>query len=112
MASTNTDAQFGEFRFQWMLFVVSGFGWLVDNMMIQGLAISLPFLPREFVKTEQEARQATLALTVGMIFGAFFRCLCVRAGTRSDPSSWSAVSSRRVTRDRLVLELAAMSWGV
>ena len=76
-----TDIGYG--RYQWLLFTCAAFGWLVDNMMIQGLAISLPFLPREFVKSEQEARQATLALTVGMIGGAFF---------------WSTMSDRKFGR--------------
>lgn len=71
-------------RFQWTLFACAGLGWLCMNTILQGLAISLPFLAREFAKTEQEAREATLSLSIGMIFGAFF---------------WSEWSDRRGRRE-------------
>lgn len=68
---------------------------MVDNMIIQGLSISLPFLSREFDQTEQSTRNATVALSTGMTIGAFF---------------WSSFSDSRGRRSTFfcTIPLAAM----
>ncbi|KAI9874212.1 MAG: hypothetical protein M1823_007738, partial [Watsoniomyces obsoletus] len=35
-------------RYQWQLFCLCGFGWLADNLWLQGVAITLPSLSDEF----------------------------------------------------------------
>lgn len=55
-------------RFQWELFALSGFGWFVDNIWLQGVAIILPAVQREFGKTQ--IAWMTFALYVGLIIGA------------------------------------------
>lgn len=35
-------------RYQWQLFVLCGFGWLADNLWLQGVALTLPSLTLEF----------------------------------------------------------------
>ena len=55
-------------RFQWALFALSGFGWFVDNIWLQGVAIILPAVKREF--GEKDISWMTFALYVGLIIGA------------------------------------------
>lgn len=55
-------------KFQWELFALSGFGWFVDNIWLQGVAIILPAVQREFGKTQ--IAWMTFALYVGLIIGA------------------------------------------
>lgn len=62
----------GYTRYQLMFFLFAGLGWFIDNMVVQGLAICLPFLRCEFEKSEQQVREATVSLSVGLIVGAIF----------------------------------------
>lgn len=55
-------------RFQWALFLLSGFGWFVDNLWLQGVAIILPAVQREFGK--EQIQWMTFALYIGLIIGA------------------------------------------
>ncbi|KAK0518631.1 hypothetical protein OC835_007779 [Tilletia horrida] len=55
-------------RFQWQLFILSGFGWLVDNIFLQGVAIILPQIKREL--TGYPPQWATFSLYIGLIIGA------------------------------------------
>ena len=57
-------------KYQWKLFVLCGFGWAADNLWLQGVAIILPQVGKEF----QPAHQTflTLALYIGLIIGAAF----------------------------------------
>lgn len=55
-------------RFQYALFCLSGFGWFVDNLWLQGVAIILPAVQREFGK--EQIQWMTFALYVGLIIGA------------------------------------------
>ncbi|KAL2816464.1 major facilitator superfamily domain-containing protein [Aspergillus granulosus] len=57
-------------RYQWGLFVLCGFGWIADNLWLQGVALTLTPLSMEFGVTESESRFATCALFVGLIVGA------------------------------------------
>ncbi|KAL2842620.1 major facilitator superfamily domain-containing protein [Aspergillus pseudodeflectus] len=59
-------------RYQWGLFVLCGFGWIADNLWLQGVALTLTPLSMEFGVTESESRFATCALFVGLIVGATF----------------------------------------
>ncbi|KAL4804061.1 major facilitator superfamily domain-containing protein [Aspergillus unguis] len=59
-------------RYQWGLFVLCGFGWIADNLWLQGVALTLTPLSMEFGVTENESRFATCALFVGLIVGASF----------------------------------------
>ncbi|KAK0551807.1 hypothetical protein OC845_001992 [Tilletia horrida] len=55
-------------KFQWQLFVLSGFGWTVDNLFLQGVAIILPQIKREL--TGYPPQWATFSLYIGLIIGA------------------------------------------
>jgi len=59
-------------RYQWELFVLCGFGWLADNLWLQGVALTLPQLALEFGVSSSEIRYTTLALFVGLCLGASF----------------------------------------
>ncbi|KAL8812981.1 MAG: hypothetical protein Q9200_000608 [Gallowayella weberi] len=65
-----TDIGMG--RYQWSLFALCGFGWLADNMWLQGVALTLPSLSREFGVSETHVRYTTCALFVGLCLGASF----------------------------------------
>ncbi|EJU02774.1 MFS general substrate transporter, partial [Dacryopinax primogenitus] len=65
--------QIGMGRYQWYLFVLSGWGWMADNIWLQGIAIILPEVQRELVpagSTNLHVEFATLSLYVGLILGA------------------------------------------
>ncbi|KAF2185547.1 MFS general substrate transporter [Zopfia rhizophila CBS 207.26] len=59
-------------QYQWQLFVLCGFGWLADNLWLQGVALTLPKLSVEFGVSESNIRYTTLALFVGLCIGASF----------------------------------------
>lgn len=65
-----TDIGMG--RYQWQLFVLCGFGWLADNLWLQGVALTLPQLSVEFGVSSSEVRYTTLALFLGLCIGASF----------------------------------------
>lgn len=58
--------------YQWRLFVLCGFGWLADNLWLQGVALTLPSLSREFGLSQTDVRYTTLSLFVGLCIGAVF----------------------------------------
>ncbi|KAF9264068.1 MFS general substrate transporter [Marasmius fiardii PR-910] len=55
-------------RYQIQLFFLTGLGWAADNIWIQGVAIILPQIQKEFNPTRVE--YATLSLYVGLMLGA------------------------------------------
>ncbi|KAJ5672737.1 hypothetical protein N7507_001864 [Penicillium longicatenatum] len=59
-------------RYQWGLFVLCGFGWIADNLWLQGVALTLTPIANEFGISESHSRFATCALFVGLIIGASF----------------------------------------
>ncbi|OJJ54785.1 hypothetical protein ASPSYDRAFT_210462 [Aspergillus sydowii CBS 593.65] len=59
-------------RYQWGLFVLCGFGWIADNLWLQGVALTLTPLANEFGISGNDSRFATCALFVGLIVGASF----------------------------------------
>ncbi|KAI4208231.1 MAG: hypothetical protein LQ346_000111 [Caloplaca aetnensis] len=59
-------------RYQWQLFVLCGFGWLADNMWLQGVALTLPSLSEEFGVSSTNVRYTTCALFIGLCLGASF----------------------------------------
>lgn len=59
-------------KYQWCLFTLCGFGWLADNLWLQGVALTLPSLADEFGYTEEQVRYTTLALFLGLCIGASF----------------------------------------
>ncbi|RDW93482.1 MFS transporter [Aspergillus mulundensis] len=59
-------------RYQWGLFTLCGFGWVADNLWLQGVALTLTPLSMEFGISESESRFATCSLFVGLIVGATF----------------------------------------
>ncbi|KAI4228367.1 MAG: hypothetical protein LQ349_006561 [Xanthoria aureola] len=65
-----TDIGMG--RYQWSLFALCGFGWLADNMWLQGVALTLPSLTKEFGPSETQVRYTTCALFIGLCLGASF----------------------------------------
>lgn len=58
--------------YQWRLFVLCGFGWLADNLWLQGVALTLPSLSKEFGVSRTNVRYTTLSLFVGLCCGAVF----------------------------------------
>ncbi|KAF1960441.1 MFS general substrate transporter [Byssothecium circinans] len=59
-------------RYQWKLFVLCGFGWLADNLWLQGIALTLPSMSAEFDVSDTQIRYTTLALFLGLSLGASF----------------------------------------
>ncbi|OJJ53233.1 hypothetical protein ASPSYDRAFT_162984 [Aspergillus sydowii CBS 593.65] len=59
-------------RYQWQLFALCGFGWLADNLWLQGVALTLPQLTLEFGVDENRVRFTTCALFLGLCLGASF----------------------------------------
>ncbi|KAL9714526.1 hypothetical protein Ac2012v2_002840 [Leucoagaricus gongylophorus] len=55
-------------RYQWQLFILTGLGWMADNLWLQGLAVVLPQVQQELLPARAEF--ATLALYVGLVLGA------------------------------------------
>ncbi|KAL4735056.1 hypothetical protein BDV11DRAFT_212292 [Aspergillus similis] len=64
-------ADIGMGRFQWKLFVVAGFGWVVDNFCSQGISAVQPPIQQEFSGIKQVS-YSSVAYYVGMILGASF----------------------------------------
>ncbi|KAK9781719.1 putative Major facilitator superfamily domain-containing protein [Seiridium cardinale] len=58
-------------KFQWTLFVVNGFGWVVDNFWSQGLTAVRPAAANEFTSTVSPSF-SSVAYYVGLILGASF----------------------------------------
>ena len=58
--------------YQWQLFVLCGFGWLADNLWLQGVALTLPLLTLEFGVSSTEVRYTTCATFIGLCLGASF----------------------------------------
>ncbi|KAL3472214.1 major facilitator superfamily domain-containing protein [Aspergillus californicus] len=59
-------------RYQWELFALCGFGWLADNLWLQGIALTLPQLSLEFGVDDNRVRFTTCALFLGLCLGASF----------------------------------------
>ncbi|KAL4812481.1 hypothetical protein BDW67DRAFT_178717 [Aspergillus spinulosporus] len=64
-------ADIGMGRFQWKLFAVAGFGWVVDNFCSQGISAVQPPIQQEFSGIKQVS-YSSVAYYVGMILGASF----------------------------------------
>lgn len=60
-------ADIGMGRYQWRLFVLCGFGWLADNLWLQGVALTLEQLSAEFGIDSERVRYTTLALFVSVV---------------------------------------------
>ncbi|KAK5018216.1 major facilitator superfamily domain-containing protein [Cryomyces antarcticus] len=58
--------------YQWALFCLCGFGWLADNLWLQGVALTLLPLAQEFGIDGNTVRYTTLALFTGLCIGASF----------------------------------------
>ncbi|KPM36463.1 hypothetical protein AK830_g10130 [Neonectria ditissima] len=58
--------------YNWQLFILCGFGWLADNLWLQGVSLCLPSLSAEFGIDEKRVRYTTSALFVGLSAGSFF----------------------------------------
>ncbi|KAG6995704.1 MFS siderochrome iron transporter 1 [Physcia stellaris] len=58
--------------YQWKLFGLCGFGWLADNMWLQGVALTLPQLTAEFGPSSTQVRYTTCATFIGLCLGASF----------------------------------------
>ncbi|KAK6077944.1 membrane transporter [Seiridium cupressi] len=58
-------------KFQWIMFVVNGFGWVVDNFWSQGLTAVRPAAANEFTSTVSPSF-SSVAYYVGLILGASF----------------------------------------
>ncbi|PWY76080.1 Clavaminate synthase-like protein [Aspergillus sclerotioniger CBS 115572] len=63
--------EIGMGRFQWKLFVVTGFGWIVDNFASQGISSVQPAIELEFPGIVQVS-YSSVAYYTGLILGASF----------------------------------------
>ncbi|KAI9050202.1 hypothetical protein LZ554_006343 [Drepanopeziza brunnea f. sp. 'monogermtubi'] len=63
--------EIGMGRYQWELFVVTGFGWTTDNFWSQGIGTVQPLIQLEFDDITRVA-YSSVAYYVGLILGAFF----------------------------------------
>ncbi|PYH80965.1 Clavaminate synthase-like protein [Aspergillus uvarum CBS 121591] len=63
--------EIGMGRFQWKLFVVTGFGWIVDNFASQGISAVQPPIELEFPGIVQVS-YSSVAYYIGLILGASF----------------------------------------
>ncbi|GIJ99210.1 hypothetical protein Aspvir_001340 [Aspergillus viridinutans] len=59
-------------RYQWELFCLCGFGWLADNLWLQGVALTLTPVASEFGISSTQVRFTTCAVFVGLCLGASF----------------------------------------
>ncbi|OJK03086.1 hypothetical protein ASPACDRAFT_76158 [Aspergillus aculeatus ATCC 16872] len=59
-------------RYQWELFAMCGFGWLADNLWLQGIALTLTPIAEEFGVSSTRVRFTTCALFLGLCIGASF----------------------------------------
>ncbi|KAH8895657.1 hexose transporter [Thozetella sp. PMI_491] len=64
-------AEIGMGKFQWWLFVVNGFGWIVDNFWSQGISAVRPPVANEFTDITRLSF-SSVAYYVGLILGASF----------------------------------------
>lgn len=60
-----------DYRFQWHLFVVSGFGYVVDNFWSQGITAVRPAVANEFLDITHLSF-SSVAYYIGLIVGASF----------------------------------------
>ncbi|KAJ5232175.1 hypothetical protein N7468_005131 [Penicillium chermesinum] len=65
-------ADIGMGRYQWQLFFLCGFGWLADNLWLQGVALTLTPIANEFGVDTSTVRFSTCALFLGLCIGASF----------------------------------------
>ncbi|KAJ5157497.1 glucose transporter, partial [Penicillium canariense] len=63
--------EIGMGKFQWKLFVVTGFGWIVDNFASQGIGSVQPPIEQEFSDIVHVS-YSSVAYYVGLILGASF----------------------------------------
>ncbi|KAL1857587.1 hypothetical protein Daus18300_010227 [Diaporthe australafricana] len=64
-------AEIGMGKFQWYLFIVNGFGWVVDNFWSQGITAIRPPVANEFTDITYLSF-SSVAYYVGLIIGASF----------------------------------------
>ncbi|KAL1297510.1 hypothetical protein AAFC00_005028 [Neodothiora populina] len=67
----NAMNEIGMGRYQWELFVVSGFGWITDNFWSQGIGSIQPSVVLEFAGVGRVS-YSSVAYYAGLICGAFF----------------------------------------
>ncbi|KAJ5913552.1 hypothetical protein N7504_002435 [Penicillium tannophilum] len=63
--------EIGMGKFQWKLFVITGFGWIVDNFASQGIGSVQPPIEQEFSDITKIS-YSSVAYYVGLIIGASF----------------------------------------
>ncbi|KPM41051.1 putative MFS-type transporter PB1E7.08c [Neonectria ditissima] len=63
--------EIGMGKFQWILFVVNGFGWIVDNFWSQGITAVRPPVGNEFSDVSRLS-YSSVAYYIGLIIGATF----------------------------------------
>jgi MFS family permease len=63
--------EIGMGRYQWCLFVVTGFGWITDNFWSQSIGAIQPAVALEFTDVSR-VTVSSIAYYAGMIFGASF----------------------------------------
>ncbi|KAH8664604.1 major facilitator superfamily domain-containing protein [Xylariales sp. PMI_506] len=63
--------EIGMGKYQWYLFVVTGFGWIVDNFWSQGISAVRPAVANEFTDISKLSF-SSVAYYIGLILGASF----------------------------------------
>ncbi|KAL1637203.1 hypothetical protein SLS56_000862 [Neofusicoccum ribis] len=64
-------AEIGMGKYQWILFVVTGFGWITDNFWSQGISTVQPAMALEFNDITKRS-YSSVAYYIGLILGASF----------------------------------------
>ncbi|KAJ3100754.1 hypothetical protein HDU96_010234 [Phlyctochytrium bullatum] len=65
-------ARIGMGPYQWKLFFLCGFGWLADNMWLQGISVAIPGMQRDFDVPDAWMGLGTSSAFIGMMIGAAF----------------------------------------
>ncbi|KAI9354584.1 major facilitator superfamily domain-containing protein [Zopfochytrium polystomum] len=59
-------------NYQWKLFYLCGFGWLADNMWLQGISVIIPQIQKQFDVPDAWSGLGTSSAFIGMIIGSSF----------------------------------------
>ncbi|KAI8854586.1 major facilitator superfamily domain-containing protein [Chytridium lagenaria] len=72
LAVSDCIERIGMGAYQWKLFILCGFGWLADNMWLQGISVAIPGLQRDFDVPDAWMGLGTSSAFIGMMLGAAF----------------------------------------
>lgn len=92
--------EIGMGRYQYELFVVTGFGWITDNFWSQGIGTIQPAVRLEFADVTRVSF-SSIAYYVGLIFGASFWGISADFVSTNSLASLGVTSNAIMTRRKL-----------